>query len=356
MAAHFPYGSRPFVSPRYTSDGQYATRRIVAPSTRNPIFSGAPRHVRERRSSFSHPTSDWKPDDDKFTFPDCGPVPGAGRSRRNSTSVPPTSMPQRPQTPRPTKPSPSFSGPPRRVRKRRSFSHPTSAAHWKPDDDEFIFTSRRHGPDCGPVPGAGRSRRNSTSVPPTSMPQRPQTPQPTKPPPRPRARQATAVDARRHGIPEGYSVKNWDPDEEPIILARSVFDANSLGEWIYKWSIYHSGRGSPTSKTADELWFLLVQLSGKIKSAKEAVPRIRSTDDWEMVDGIIEDGAHITDKFKKLLKGCEASMRTKEKGGWLGKSAGVEFVETLFGADRKLGETQSFMSSARLYLRDGTFV
>ncbi len=279
MAAHFPYGSRPFVSPRYTSDGQYATRRIVAPSTRNPIFSGAPRHVRERRSSFSHPTSDWKPDDDEFTFPDCGPVPGAGRSRRNSTSVPPTSMPQRPQTP-----------------------------------------------------------------------------QPTKPPPRPRARQATAVDARRHGIPEGYSVKNWDPDEEPIILARSVFDANSLGEWIYKWSIYHSGRGSPTSKTADELWFLLVQLSGKIKSAKEAVPRIRSTDDWEMVDGIIEDGAHITDKFKKLLKGCEASMRTKEKGGWLGKSAGVEFVETLFGADRKLGETQSFMSSARLYLRDGTFV
>jgi hypothetical protein len=39
--------------------------------------------------------------------------------------------------------------------------------------------------------------------------------------------------AHRAGIPAGYSHKNWDPSEEPIMLLGSVFDANSLGKWIY---------------------------------------------------------------------------------------------------------------------------
>ena len=45
--------------------------------------------------------------------------------------------------------------------------------------------------------------------------------------------------SQEFGIPEGYSLKNWDPSEEPILLLASVFDANSLGKWIYDWTTFN---------------------------------------------------------------------------------------------------------------------
>ena len=47
------------------------------------------------------------------------------------------------------------------------------------------------------------------------------------------SRKATAKDAGSHNIPSGYSPKHWDLEEQPILLLGSVFDANSLGKWIY---------------------------------------------------------------------------------------------------------------------------
>jgi hypothetical protein len=199
---------------------------------------------------------------------------------------------------------------------------------------------------------AGHSRRNSTS-----LPQRPQTARPSatvhrKPPPAPAVRQATEADAKRHKIPAGYSLKNWDPTEEPIMLLGSVFDANSLGKWIYDWTVYHHGAGSPIAEMAGELWLLLIQLAGKIKRAEEILPKIRSKDNREMVDEFVEAGYRITDKLRKLLKACEAPMlrsSKQRKEGQLGKGAGVEFVETLFGRDREYEKTDRFMASVRLW-------
>ena len=37
-----------------------------------------------------------------------------------------------------------------------------------------------------------------------------------------------------------------EPAEEPIVLLGSVFDANSLGKWIYDWTVYHHGASSPS--------------------------------------------------------------------------------------------------------------
>ncbi|KAG7289870.1 hypothetical protein NEMBOFW57_006247 [Staphylotrichum longicolle] len=173
------------------------------------------------------------------------------------------------------------------------------------------------------------------------------------PPPPPVTRQATEADAKRHRIPAGYSLKNWDPTEEPIVLLGSVFDANSLGKWIYDWTVYHHGAGSPIGEQAGELWLLLIQLSGKIKRAEEIVPKIRSKDNREMVEEFIEAGDRITDKLRKLLKACEAPMLRSsakpKKEGQLDKSAGVEFVETLFGADREMEKTDKFMANVRLW-------
>ncbi|KAL2266027.1 hypothetical protein VTJ83DRAFT_5379 [Remersonia thermophila] len=221
-------------------------------------------------------------------------------------------------------------------------------------DRDAAFTSPRYDPDRRPppaTPGPGTTRRNSTSVPQRPMTARPSA-TPRKPPAPAPARQATEADAKKHRIPPGYSLKNWDPTEEPIMLLGSVFDANSLGKWIYDWTVYHHGAGSPIGENAGELWLLLIQLSGKIKRAEEIVPKIRSRENREMVEEFIEAGERITDKLRKLLKACEAPMlrsAKQKKEGQLGKSAGVEFVETLWGADRELERTQKFMASVRVW-------
>ena len=328
----------PSFSPRYTSDGQYATVNVSSRS-RKPSFSGPPRPTRERRSSFSyHPASVSHGESDEDEFIDLG--------------------------------GHTFVLPPGRSRPRSYKDHVTVNAgghgtdhgyyaqggpHHFFDREAAGFASPRYDPDRRPPPPAagGPARRNSTSV-----PQRPQTARPTavhhkKPPPPPPARQATDADAKRHRIPAGYSLKNWDPTEEPIMLLGSVFDANSLGKWIYDWTVYHHGPGSPIGEMAGEMWLLLIQLSGKIKRAEEAIPKIRSKDHREMVEEFIEAGERITDKLRKLLKTCEAPMlrsTTKQKKeGQLGKNAGVEFVETLFGADREIEKTNRFMASVRLW-------
>jgi hypothetical protein len=191
-----------------------------------------------------------------------------------------------------------------------------------------------------------RARRSSTT---TRSPQKPTKPSYTKPPPK-----ATEEDAARAGIPSGYSIKNWDPTESPIVLLGSVFDANSLGKWIYDWTVYHHGASTPMADVAGDLWLLLIKLAGKMKRAEECLPRIRSIDSQEMVEDFIESGSRLWQKFKHLLKACEqymwrAARREGSKGVSMGKNAGTEFVDSIFGRDRELENTEKLMNSIRLW-------
>ncbi|WKT47316.1 hypothetical protein QSH57_012221 [Fusarium oxysporum f. sp. vasinfectum] len=172
-----------------------------------------------------------------------------------------------------------------------------------------------------------------------------------KPASTPSTPKATDADARKHRIPAGYSLKNWDPAEEPILLLGSVFDANSLGKWIYDWTVYHQGPATPISDMAGEMWLLLIQLAGKVKRAEETVGRVRTPDNRDLVEEFIEAGERLTEKLRSLLKACEAPMlkAAKRKQAGLGKNAGVEFVETLFGRDRELDKTEKFMQNVRLF-------
>jgi hypothetical protein len=140
------------------------------------------------------------------------------------------------------------------------------------------------------------------------------------------------------------------------MLLGSVFDANSLGKWIYDWTVYHHGPATPISDMAGELWLLLIQLAGKVKRAEECMPRIRSEENREMIEDFIESGERLTDKLKKLLKACETPMlkaggkrHSKDATPQLGKNAGTEFVDSVFGRDRQLENTEKFMASIRLW-------
>ncbi|KAE9566261.1 hypothetical protein CGMCC3_g17568 [Colletotrichum fructicola] len=227
----------------------------------------------------------------------------------------------------------------------------TSDGHYATANGGFTYIERDAIPyesssRSRPSPANTHARRSSANV-----PQRPSTTRPTsqqkKPTP---VRQATDADAKRHKIPPGYSLKNWDPTEEPILLLGSVFDSNSLGKWIYDWTVFHHGPATPISDMAGELWLLLIQLAGKIKRADETVDRVRSTENKEILDDFIDSGERLTDKLRKLLKTCETPMlKANKKGASLGKNAGVEFVETLFGRERELDKTERFMQGVRLF-------
>ncbi|PQE24016.1 vegetative cell wall gp1 protein [Rutstroemia sp. NJR-2017a BBW] len=219
------------------------------------------------------------------------------------------------------------------------------------------YQSQKYGENPEPSPYSAR-RQSSAASTPQRPPPRPTTTRPmatpkNRPPEAPP--KATEADARKHHIPLGYSFKNWDPTEEPILLLGSVFDANSLGKWIYDWTVYHHGPATPLSDIAGELWLSLIQLAGKIKRAEEGMLRIRRLEDKEIVNDFILSGERLTDKLKALLKICEASiLKAGRKGSskttiQLGKNTATDFVDSIFGRDRQLDATEKFMASIRLW-------
>lgn len=167
---------------------------------------------------------------------------------------------------------------------------------------------------------------------------------------------ATAAQATRAGIPANYSLKNWDPAEAPILLLGSVFDAHSLGKWIFDWTTYHKGRGVPIAEVAGELWVLLIKLAGHMQRADECLNRVRKKDDYIIVSDFLRDGDELWGEFADLLKTCEARMLSaatdggKRGGGDMGKQSGRAFVDCMFGRDLQMEETEIFMQDTRLWV------
>jgi hypothetical protein len=140
------------------------------------------------------------------------------------------------------------------------------------------------------------------------------------------------------------------------MLLGSVFDANSLGKWIYDWTVFHYGPTTPISEMAGELWLLLIQLAGKVKRAEEAMSKIRRTEHRELVEDFLESGERLWIRFAKTLKTCEEYMwkaAAKENGGKkpasMGRNSGCEFVDSIFGRDRELEKTEKLMTGMRLW-------
>ncbi|RMZ87341.1 hypothetical protein DV736_g5436, partial [Chaetothyriales sp. CBS 134916] len=166
------------------------------------------------------------------------------------------------------------------------------------------------------------------------------------------APQATEKDAAAAGISPGYSIKNWDPTELPITLLGSVFDANSLGKWIYDWTVYRYSASHPFADVAGELWLLLIKLAGKMKRGEECLPRIRDRENHELVDEFLGSANRLWRMFKDLLKECEYFMlkaAKREGTKKMGKNAGTEFVDSIFGRDRFLGQTEKLMQKIRTW-------
>lgn len=136
-----------------------------------------------------------------------------------------------------------------------------------------------------------------------------------------------------------------------MLLLGSVFDANSLGKWIYDWTVFHQGAGAPISDMAGELWLLLIQFSAHRKEVAEKVNLVRDAGKREVVGEFVASSGRIQSKLRSLLRLCEEPMlRAGEpESESLGAESGVEFVKTLFGRDKELARTERFMQSVRLF-------
>lgn len=226
-------------------------------------------------------------------------------------------------------------------RQRRSHTTPRKA---KAATDHYSFFTQVPVQDDADSPKRSRARRASTST------RTPSKPKMAAPPPK-SPRKATEADAHASGIPSGYSIKNWDPTEAPIMLLGSVFDANSLGKWIYDWTVYYHGASTPMADVAGELWLLLIKLAGKVKRADEYLDRVHRAESRELLEDFLDSGDRLWKRFKVLLKECEHFMykAAKRESGRMGPNAGCEFVESIFGRDRKLHDTEKLMNSVRLW-------
>lgn len=169
----------------------------------------------------------------------------------------------------------------------------------------------------------------------------------------PERSKATEADARKHAIPPSFNLDNWDPDEEPIALLGSIFDANSLGKWIYEWTVYTYGPATRVSEVASALWSLMTQIASNTKTAEMVMPSIRKIDDREMLEDFLDSGDRLMVKLRRLLKGCELPiLKAPTREGQQQQasiSRGVEFVKTLFGEDRELDGLKRFLYAAKLW-------
>ncbi|KAI9834426.1 MAG: hypothetical protein M1826_002580 [Phylliscum demangeonii] len=197
-------------------------------------------------------------------------------------------------------------------------------------------------------------------------------------PPRQRQRQrspscprpATAQERAAAGIPAGYSTKNWDPAEEPIFLLGSVFDANSLGKWIYDWTVYRHRSGSVALDVAGDLWLALIALAGKMRQAENLLllparrrhPPAAAT--RRLLEDFLDDGDLLLRRFRARLRACERSMmkvaqRDRDTGRVvaMGASSGCQFVDCLVGHESALAGTEDLIDSMVIWDQrfDATF-
>ena len=134
----------------------------------------------------------------------------------------------------------------------------------------------------------------------------------------------------------------------------SVFDANSLGEWIFNWTKFHHTRHHEATKVAGQLWELLIALAGKLKRAREFIVFINGSENRLTVEEFIDNGKRLWIKLKALLSACEKYMwngaKSSEKGGYqMGRKSGAEFVEAMFSAEKEWENTEKLMSGVKLW-------
>ncbi|KAG5918895.1 hypothetical protein E4U61_001369 [Claviceps capensis] len=333
---------RSFDSPRFGSLGDYATVDVSAKNIPPPLRTSAPHYPtcskRDRRQSYTYvraSTPYGESDEDET-------VEAMGRTY----VLPAQSRFRSCQTPRPAMYDGGWytnqGAHPQRSSNFADAAYARSSPHDLPQQPTT--------PKTRPPTSHRHKRRSSTAVPQRSSTARPSAPSHRPKPKAPHVK-ATDEDAKRHQIPKGYHLKNWDPKEEPILLLGSVFDVHTLGNWIYDWAVVAHESNSPIAEMSSELWLLLINLAGRMALIREVAGRVRTSENRRILKEFSDAGERIMDNLRSHMEECEEFMprAARKKGSRLGKTMGIEFVNILFGRDKALDETDKFMQSIRVF-------
>jgi hypothetical protein len=147
----------------------------------------------------------------------------------------------------------------------------------------------------------------------------------------------------QHYVPPGLNVREWDREERPIIVGGSVFDANSLGKWIFDWSCAVYGKGSPIADIAGDLWLALIRLAGRLG---ELGCRRQS----QVVVVLLREGEELWHKYVSLVDKCNKHMLSSKeavRSKQIGQKSVARFLGMMFGRDRCLEFTEGLIQSIR---------
>ena len=158
-------------------------------------------------------------------------------------------------------------------------------------------------------------------------------------------------------FPPGYSTEKWNPGERPIVITNTVFDGNSLGRWIYDWSVYAYGCCCPMSNLAGDLWLVLIEFMGHFKFACSHANAIEDEDTLEMVSDFLASAERLWIRLKAIIKECENAMvyaqeRMSANPIPLAMTGvpGCAFVRTLLDPNCQLHETERLVTGMRLWI------
>ena len=140
-------------------------------------------------------------------------------------------------------------------------------------------------------------------------------------------------------------MSNWDPEERPIFVLGSAFDGFSLGKYIFDWTVFRHGGGTPMADMAGDFWLLLIELTVRVKGAEEGRAR-----------KLGRGGELLQLRVQGLIDACETFMWEAGSIGpggevKMGLAAGEALVDSMFGRDRKLSETEGLMNEMRRWIR-----
>jgi hypothetical protein len=145
------------------------------------------------------------------------------------------------------------------------------------------------------------------------------------------------------------SLEYWNPDEQPITVAGSVFDVDSFGEWILKWTSYYYGPQHEAMRVAGRFYELAVHLNLKLDRAYTVLvldSAVYETD-RRILDDFIQSGDGLWYRFESLVYKCSKYMHADRGEGYSkvveGDEAAVEFVSAMFDSEKKWPTTERLM-------------
>lgn len=137
----------------------------------------------------------------------------------------------------------------------------------------------------------------------------------------------------------------------------SVFDACSVGKWIFDSTVNTYDACAAEIDKSEELWLSLIQVTGRLRVSANFISQSVTFESGEqqrnveVVKDFIESGERLMERFQELLKSCEKAIYEPDDrdNDDLLRKAGEPFVHTIFSSEKYSAKTDSYMQQLRLW-------